>query len=153
MADRKQVANKQGPSGTNKVTVETGYSLASGYELLPFDQKKVGETGYHKVLRVFPSDDHSEAPRFLARWDEKDKALDFDLVDREDRVQPAKPYGHRSTALGDRRFQVEIGSDSDNIVFKGIVKVALDFTMPLDAGAYNLTGSNACLIPGTGIRS
>ena len=136
MADRKHVANRDGPFKTNKVTVEDGFFLAPGYDLKRFDQQEVGATGHHKVLGVFPSNEQSPDPRFLARWDEKDRALDFDLVDREDKVLPAQPHGHHSTPQGDRRFEVELGRDENSIVFEGIVAVALGFKAGLEPGKY-----------------
>jgi len=49
---------------TNRVNVESGYLIASGYDLLAFEQE-VGATGRLKVLRMFPLEERSAEPRFL----------------------------------------------------------------------------------------
>ena len=128
---RPEEANQDGPFRTNRVNVESGYSLAPGYDLVAFEQQEIGDTGRLKVLRFCPSDDQTEDPCFLGRWDEKGNSLDFDLVDRQDHVLKRQPYGHHPKFLGDRRFEVELGSDADHIVFRGIVSIALGFRMHL----------------------
>ena len=127
MADREKVANRDGVYKTNRATVETGYFLADGYKFSETDEKEIGDTGRLKVLRVCPSNDQIPGPCFLSRWDEPKNTLDFDLVDRNDQVVKGKlPYGHHPKLLGPTcRFEVELGLDKDNIVFRGVVEVAL----------------------------
>jgi hypothetical protein len=110
---------------------------------LTFEQG-IGATGRLKVLRVFPPDKHSADPCYLGRWDEPANTLDFDFVEgEEDHAQPLRPHGHHSSALGDRRFEVELGSDANNIVFKGIVSIALGFRMHLGEGLVAVAGFNS----------
>ena len=127
MADRQDAADRTGPFKTNWVRVEKGCFLAPGYDLHKFEETEVGPTGHHKLLRVMPSNKDSAGPCFLGRWDKNKNTLDFDLADRQDYVQPGAFYGHHSTALGDQRFDVELGPEADNIAFKGIVSISLGF--------------------------
>lgn len=124
MADRKHVAERDGPHRTNKVIVEPGHFLDPRYKFVPFNQKEITPTGLHKVLEIVPVDDQVAGPRFRGRSDKKGDALDFDLLDRNGTVRRAKPHGHHAKALGGRRFEVEIGLDANRIVFRGIVRVA-----------------------------
>lgn len=150
MADPKR--ERRGPAQTNWATVEPGYFLASGYELAPFNQRRVTATGLHKVLAVVPTDTASSAPSFLGRWDAAEKVLDFDFSDREGRVPKGKrskrafPYGHHPKDLGGQRFEVELGPNPNEIILRGIVAVALGYEITPKTGVYTITGSPARLI-------
>ena len=132
MADRKKVADKDGAHRTNRVTVEPGYFLAPGYEFAETDPE-IGDTGRVKVLRIRPSDEQSDAPRFLGRWDDGPaQRLDFDLVDRNDNKAHKRklPHGHRPDFFEGprgRQYAVELGRDEKHIVFRGVVEVAIGF--------------------------
>ena len=157
MADRERVAKRAGPRQTNWAKVEAVLDLAPGYGLVPFNQTRVTATGHQKVLGVVPVDKDSAMPRFLGRWDPVEKALDFDLVDRQGRVprgnhrKRAKPHGHHPTDRGGQRFEVELGpnpSEPNEIIFRGIVAVSLGFEITPATGSYTITGSPARLIHG-----
>jgi hypothetical protein len=81
-------------------------------------------------------------PRFLGRWDDgppapwddgRPQRLDFDLVDRNDKKTHKRkvPYGHGRKLIastdGYRRYQVDLGGNEKNIVFRGVVEVAIGF--------------------------
>ena len=152
MADPKR--ERKGPAQTNWATVEPGYVLAPGYEIVLFNQTRVTATGLHRVLAVVPTDKHSTAPSFLGRWDAAEKVLDFDFSDRQGRVPKAKrgkrkfPHGHHPTALGEQRFKVELGPHATENVLSGIVRVALGYEITVPTGAYTVTGHPARLIHG-----
>jgi hypothetical protein len=139
MADPDEVAKKDGAHRTNKVTIEPGAVLDPDYTCTVLENE-IGATGRLKVLRLAPSSREGAAPCFLGRWDEKDKALDFDFVDTKDNVQPVEFPGHHSTDLGDRRFGVEIRDPNavTKLVFKGVVVVRLGFKMHAETGHYRL---------------
>lgn len=139
MANPDEVAQKDGAHRTNVVAIESGAVLNSDYNCTVLENE-IGATGRLKVLRLTPSSEQGAAPCFLGRWDEKDKALDFDLVDSEDNVLPVEVPGHHSTHLGDRRFEVEIRAPYavTKLVFKGIVVVRLGFKMNAETGHYHL---------------
>jgi hypothetical protein len=138
VTDRKKVSEKNGVHRTNRVTVGPGYFLAPGYEFAETDEKEISDTGRVKIFRVYPSDEQSAGLRFLGRWDDGPaQCLDIDLVDRNDRVLRG-PYGHHSKAQaipGHRRFEVSVGLDEANIVFRGVVELALGFRVHLGAVA------------------
>ena len=152
MADPKRERN--GPCQTNWAVVEPGFSLALGYELVPFNQTRVTATGLHKVLAVVPLEKDSAAPSFLGRWDAAEKVLDFDFSDREGRVPKGKrskrafPHGHHPIAFGEQRFKVELGPNATQIVFSGIVQVALGFEIITRTAVLTITGSPARLTHG-----
>jgi len=160
LADRKKVAEKDGAHRTNRATVERVDFLALGYQIDMLDGEEIGTTGRLKVLRVCPSDKQSTAPRFLGRWDDgRDKSLDFDLVDRNDNKAHKRkvPFGHHpeilDTIAGHRRYQVELGRDEKNIVFRGVVEISIGSRIRLrGTEAIALTGYEPGLIHGTVIR-
>ncbi len=152
MADREHVAKRNGPRQTNWAMPEPGFSLAPGYELVPFNRTRVTATGHHKVLGVVPVDRDCAAPRFLGRWDAAKGVLDFDFVDRQGRVprgkrnRRAKPHGHHPTDLGGQRFAVELGPDASLIVFTGVVAVSLGFEITPPTGSITTSSSPPHLV-------
>lgn len=139
MVNPGEVAKKDGPNRTNVITIEPGAVLDPEYTCTVLENE-IGATGRLKVLRLVPSSGEGAALGFLGRWDEKDKALDFDLVDTKDNVQPVEFPGHHSIDLGDRRFGVEIRDPNavTKLVFKGVVVVRLGFKMHAETGHYHL---------------
>ena len=139
MADPKEIAKKDGAHKTNRIAVERVDFLADGYEIEALADEEIGTTGRLKVLRVRPSDQYSDAARLLGRWDDGPaQQLDFNLVDRQDNQIGKLPYGHHprriESADEKRLYKVKIGRNEKNIVFEGIVSVAIGFRARLGGG-------------------
>ena len=150
MADPKQVEEKNGVFKTNAVNLEPGHTKHPDYEILLFPETEQSRTGLIRVMSIVPSRGQAGAPRFIGRWDEKAASLDFDFADADDNpVSGPKPVGHHTKPLGDQRFEVELGPEVREIVFRGVVSLGLGFRMRLRGDALRLTGQLAIVVNST----
>jgi hypothetical protein len=135
----------------------TPTSLDSDYQSEHCDGV-LGKTGYLQVLKIVRKDGAN--PYFVARWDQKDEALDIDIVGASNSASKrfkAGTYGYsghhtnRSTDPGTRIFDITIRMPK-GLIFDGTASFSVTYQVRTDLKSESLAAVGGTIIRANGTR-